>query len=143
MKRLFLMTLTLLLCFAGSVGAQKRVVANKAKKGNVVEVLYFHSKQRCPTCIAIGNNTSDVVKTDFAQQVKSGQVRFRDIDISTPEGEKIADRYEVTWSSLFVNQWKNGKEKRNNMTTFGFQNARSNTAAFRNGLKNKINQLLK
>jgi hypothetical protein len=75
--------------------------------------------------------------------VKKGQVKFKEIDISTPEGEKLADKYRVTWSSLFVNQWKNGKEKRNDMTRFGFENARSNTPAFRAGLKNKISQLLK
>jgi hypothetical protein len=35
------------------------------------------------------------------------------------------------------------KEKRNDMTEFGFENARSNTPAFCTGLKNKITQLLK
>jgi uncharacterized alpha/beta hydrolase family protein len=38
---------------------------------------------------------------------------------------------------------RTAKEKRNDMTRFGFENARSNTPAFRAGLKNKINQLLK
>jgi len=27
--------------------------------------MYFHSKQRCPTCIAIGNNTQEVINKDF------------------------------------------------------------------------------
>ena len=70
-------------------------------------------------------------------------LNFKEIDISTPEGEKVADKYHVTWSSLFVNKWQNGKEVRNDMTRFGFENARTNTAAFKAGLKNKINQLLK
>jgi len=70
-------------------------------------------------------------------------LKFKEIDISTPEGEKVADKYHVTWSSLFVNKWQNGKEVRNDMTRFGFENARTNTAAFKTGLKNKINQLLK
>jgi len=37
----------------------------------------------------------------------------------------IADKYEVTWSSLFVNGWKDGKENVNNMTEFSFSNARN------------------
>jgi hypothetical protein len=143
MKRFVLLTLAALMCFGGASLAQKKVAARKAVSKTVVEVMYFHGKQRCPTCVAIGNNALDVVNKDFASQVKAGQVRFREIDISTPEGEKIADRYHVTWSSLFVNQWKNGKEKRCDMTRFGFENARSNTPAFRTGLKNKIAQLLK
>jgi hypothetical protein len=143
MKKLFLMTMAVLVLIAGSAFAQQKKVVRKKAAKTIVEVLYFHSKQRCPTCIAIGDNSKDVVNKDFAKQVKAGQVKFKEIDISTPEGEKIGDKYHVTWSSLFVNQWKNGKEKRNDMTEFGFGNARSNTPAFRAGLKNKINQLLK
>lgn len=48
---------------------------------------------------------------DFAKFVKSGKVRFKEVDISTPQGEKIADKYRVSWSSLYVNGWNNGKEK--------------------------------
>ena len=70
-------------------------------------------------------------------------LRFKEVDISTPEGEKLAEKYRVSWSSLYVNKWKNGKEERNDMTRFGFQNARNNTSAFKKELKQKINQLLK
>lgn len=143
MKRFVLMTLVALMCFGGAAFAQKKRVVKMAAPKTSVEVLYFHGKQRCPTCIAIGDNSKDVVNKDFAKQVKTGQVKFKEIDISTPQGEKIADRYHVTWSSLYVNQWKNGKEKRNDMTEFGFGNARSNTPAFRTGLKKKITQMLK
>ena len=143
MKKFLLMSLVTLICFGGAVNAQTKKVVKKTQDKTVVEVLYFHSKQRCPTCIAIGDNSKDVVSKEFAQQVKAGQVKFKEIDISTAEGEKIGDKYRVTWSSLFVNQWKNGKEKRNDMTSFGFENARNNTQAFRKGLKDKINQLLK
>ena len=143
MKKFLLMSLVTLICFGGAVNAQTKKVVKKTQDKTVVEVLYFHSKQRCPTCIAIGDNSKDVISKEFAQQVKAGQVKFKEIDISTAEGEKIGDKYQVTWSSLFVNQWKNGKETRNDMTSFGFENARNNTQAFRTGLKNKINQLLK
>jgi hypothetical protein len=143
MKRFVLLTMVALLCLGGAAFAQQKRVVKKASPKSVVEILYFHGKQRCPTCIAIGDNSKDVVNKDFAKQVKTGQVRFKEIDISTPDGEKIADKYHVTWSSLFVNQWKGGKETRNDMTKFGFANARSNTPAFRTGLKNKINLLLR
>ena len=140
MKRVFLISLLALICFAGAYAQTKKVV--KPVKATV-EVLYFHGKQRCPTCIAIGNYSKEVVNKDFAAQVKSGVLKFKEIDISTPEGEKVADKYHVTWSSLYVNRWQNGKEIRNDMTRFGFENARTNTSAFKSGLKNKINQLLK
>ena len=108
-----------------------------------VEVLYFHGKQRCATCKAIDKHTKEVVNVDLAELVKNGKLRFKEIDISTPEGEKLAEKYRVSWSSLYVNKWENGKEERNDMTRFGFQNARSNTTVFKKELKQKINRLLK
>lgn len=108
-----------------------------------VEVLYFHGKQRCATCIAIEKHAREVVKTDFATQMKKGEVRFRMVDITTDKGAKLAKSYKVSWSSLYVNRWKNGKETRNDMTRFGFANARNQTDVFKKGLKTKINELLK
>ena len=43
-----------------------------------VEVLYFHGKQRCATCIAIENNTQAVMKENLSEQVKKGKVVFKE-----------------------------------------------------------------
>ena len=67
-----------------------------------VEVLYFHGKQRCVTCKAIEKHTKEVVNTDLAELAKNGKLRFKEVDISTPEGERLAEKYRVSWSSLYV-----------------------------------------
>jgi len=113
------------------------------KNNSYVEVLYFHGKQRCVTCIAIEKYTKKVISSDFAKLVKSGKVRYKEVDISTPAGEKLADKYHVSWSSLYVNGWKNGKEKRTDLTRYAFENARTNTPAFKQELKKTINANLK
>ncbi len=115
----------------------------QAKSNDYVEVVYFHGKQRCITCRAIEKYAKEVVNTHFAQQVKQGKVKFREIDFSTTQGEAVADKYRVASSSLFINRWKNGKEQRNDMTRFGFKNARSNPDAFKSGVKAKITELLR
>ena len=102
-----------------------------------VEVLYFHGKQRCITCNAIEKLTREVVETNYAQLLKTGNIAFKVIDISTKEGEKIAEKYEVTWSSLYINQWKEGKETKNNMTDFGFSHAKGSPNKFKSGIKKK------
>ena len=108
-----------------------------------VEVMYFHGKQRCATCMAIEKYSREVVEKDFANEKKKGKVVFRIVDISTDEGEKMAKKYRVTWSSLFVNGWKAGKEKRNDMTQFAFKNARKNSDEFKRGVSGKIKELMK
>lgn len=126
-----------------SCGSGDNTSTAKSPEKDRVEVIYFHGKQRCATCMAIEKNTKEVVNTLFANELKNGTVVFRTVDISTPEGEKIADKYEVTWSSLFVNKWKDGKETCNNLTEFGFGNARKNPDDFKKGLADKIRQSLK
>lgn len=120
-----------------SCGSGENTAAAKSPEKDRVEVIYFHGKQRCATCMAIEKNAKEVVNTLFANELKNGTVVFKTVDISTQEGEKIADKYEVTWSSLFVNKWKDGKESRNNLTEFGFGNARNNSDGFRKVLLTK------
>ena len=110
----------------------------KSLPSTYVEVLYFHGKQRCVTCRAIEKCSKEVVDVDLASYKTSGAV-----DISTPQGEKLAKKYRVSWSSLYINKWQNGKESRNDFTQPAFKNARNNTAVFKSDLKNKVTQLLK
>lgn len=134
MKRFMSIVIICLLCVVSMA---------QTSKAGYVEVLYFHGKQRCMTCNAIEKHTKDVVTKDLAVLMKKGRLRFKVVDISTPEGEKLADKYRVSWSSLYINKWKNGKEKRADMTGFAFKNARNNTAVFKKVLKNKITNMLK
>ncbi|MCM1035162.1 MAG: nitrophenyl compound nitroreductase subunit ArsF family protein [Paludibacter sp.] len=103
-----------------------------------VEILYFHGKQRCATCMAIEKNAKEAIEMQFADELKKGTVVFKTIDISKPENEKIAEKYEVTWSSLFISQWTEGKETYENLTEYAFANARNAPDTFKNGLIEKV-----
>ncbi len=142
-KGFLLGTLCLLLCACGNRtanNANNEAVQNSSK--DRVEVLYFHGKQRCATCLAIEKNAAEAVETLFADEVAKGMVVFRSVDISDPKNEQLADAYEVTWSSLFVNRWRDGKETRENLTEFAFGNARTAPDTFRDGLAKKITNAL-
>lgn len=135
---IFALVIGLMSCGSG----EKTADAQNSEK-YMVEVIYFHGKQRCPTCMAIENATKEVVNYTFANELQNGTLVFKAVDISTSEGEQLADKYEVTWSSLFINKWKDGKETRNNMTEFCFGNARNNPDVFKKGLADKIRESLK
>lgn len=108
-----------------------------------VEILYFHGKKRCATCLAIERNTKEAVEARFADELQNGTVVFKIIDLSKTENEKIAEKYGVTWSSLFISEWKDGKETYENLTEYAFANARTAPDTFKNGVLGKIDQLLK
>ena len=72
-----------------------------------VEVLCFHSKQRCATCIAIEKNARAAIDSAFADRLADGTLSFRIIDISKPENEAIAEKYQVTWAEFNLQMQQN------------------------------------
>lgn len=108
------------------------------KAAGKVDVIYFHGKQRCKTCMAIEQETKAVVEGELADLVRQGKVKMRIVDISTKEGQAIARKYKVTFSSLFVVTNPGKGEKAENLTDFAFANARSHADVFRKELKAKI-----
>lgn len=108
-----------------------------------VEILYFHGTQRCATCLAIERNAKEAIESQFADALRTGKVVFRTIDISEAENKAIAEKYKVTWSSLFISRWKDGKETYENLTEYAFANARMAPDTFKKGLTIKIHELQK
>lgn len=135
--------LMIALCM-GMVACGNSNAKNESKeqvKNDVVEVLYFHNKQRCATCVAIEKNTTELLETTFADKLRSGKLVFKSVDIT--EEETLADKYEVSWSSLIIVDYdKNGKEESTNMTEFAFGNARTNLESFKKGIAEQINTML-
>lgn len=113
------------------------------KAQSEVEVLYFHGKQRCATCMAIEKNARNAVNTQLASELKNGKVVFKTIDISQKENQKLAEKYQVTWSSLFVVGHNGGKETAKNLTPFAFKQARKDPEGFKKGLVHTVKNLLK
>ena len=107
-----------------------------------VEILYFHGDMRCKNCYAMEKGVSELLDEKFKKEVEDGSVIFKKIDITSPDGEKIADNYGVTWSSLFLNDWKEGKESREDLTRFGMQNAAKHPDIFKNEIEQKIRKNL-
>lgn len=140
---LFISFLALLSCNMNAKEETAAQVQDEATAKDHVEVLYFHGKQRCATCMAIESNTKAAIEENFADQAKNGDVVLKVIDISKQENEKIAEKYEVTWSSLFVVRYKDGQETHENMTEFAFGNAREAPEAFKAGVIRTINEMLK
>lgn len=107
-----------------------------------IEVIYFYGKQRCSTCMAMEKFAKEAVDSAFADKTKEGTICFRSVDITTPEGERLADLFEVSSSSLYIvdnNPYKNEKV---DMTAFGFRNARNNREVYKQGIIDQINKFL-
>ena len=130
---LFAMSLSLAACGQ----RQTRTEQNSPAKGGV-KVLYFHGSQRCATCRALEAKTIELLETEYAQAQNEGKIVFKSIDFSEPEGEAVADRYEVAWSSLILD--KEGTTV--DLTDMGFRYARTEPETFKANLKQEIDKML-
>jgi hypothetical protein len=113
------------------------------KPDQKLEVIYFHATRRCPTCMAIEENTQKTLDTYFADQLKKGVIKLQVINVDEDKNKSIAEKYEATGSALFLTKMTGGKEIKTDLTDFAFSYARSNPDKFISGLKDKINELLK
>lgn len=145
MKKFFYLLFSTIILISCGNGAKAKTEAQNTeeKLPDHIEVLYFHGAQRCITCRAIETNIVALLDSLYSKEKANRKIIYQMIDISKKENEAITDKYEVAWSSLFVNSWKDGKEHVNNMTEFSFANARNEPEKFKEGIRSKIDNLLK
>lgn len=107
-----------------------------------IEVLNFHSTNRCKTCNAIEANTKYTLNTYFSEELKNAKISNQVINVDKEGNEKIAEKFEAFGTALILNVVKNGKETQINLTDFAFMNG-NNQGAFSKELKAKIDTQLK
>lgn len=97
-----------------------------------VQVLYLHGARRCRTCIAVGKYSKELVDS-----LALPDVVWREVDLTTPDGEALGDRYEITGSGLVIakgDRWEN-------LTSMAFSSALADTPRFKAGLQDAIHTL--
>ena len=125
-------------------GQQKEKMAEEltAPTTTGIEVIYFFGKQRCSTCVAMEKFAKEALDSAFADKIKDGSIIFKSVDITTPKGEKLADLFEFSSSSLYIVDNNPDKPEKVDMTAFGFRNARNNRQVYKQGIIDQINSFL-
>lgn len=113
----------------GTGGGSRGLSTVEPNSEGVTYLLYFHGKQRCVTCNAIEQHTKAVVDS-----LADERVVMKIIDISQRDNEVIADKYEVTWSSLILD--RDGSVV--NLTNMGFGYAKNQPQIFKKKLVEAI-----
>jgi hypothetical protein len=138
----FLSILAFSLMLASCNGQTKSKTSTTTQSTSKIEVIDFHSTHRCMTCKAIEANTKFTLDTYFSKDVKDGNITFQVINVDEKENEKLAEKFEASGTSLFLNVVKDGKEKHIDLTEFAFLEG-NDQDAFSKQLKVKIENELK
>jgi hypothetical protein len=106
-----------------------------------VQVFLFHSTQRCSTCIAIGKLAGETVNERFVDELKSGKIEFREVNIDLPENKALAKKFQASGSALYLNAIKgNANDTEQDTKVWQLTN---NEQGFKDYLEGRINILLK
>ena len=85
---------------------------NTQSSGNVdkIQVVHFHAKQQCWSCITVGEYAEKTIKEKFPEEYASGKIEYLNINGELSENSAIVKKYGASGSSLFVNIIRDGKD---------------------------------
>jgi hypothetical protein len=129
----FLLFVALSMNISCSAQPDKKTEIAEVKKGDYVEVFYFHSTRRCVTCIAV----EEVSKASVAE-LYGETVTFTGYNLDEPEAARKAEELEISGQTLLI---VSGDIKID-ITNDGFMNARSNPDKLKQIIKGKIDPLI-
>jgi hypothetical protein len=134
-------SLICIIVFTCLAGIRPVVAQDQPEKSSaVVEVYYFHGSYRCPTCLAVEEQTKKVVSEVYGKQLENGTIELKVLNLEEKANQAVVEQFEIGWSSLIL--YKPGTKEKINLTEEGFGNARTDPEAFKLILKENIDKLL-
>ena len=106
-----------------------------------VDVVYFHRTQRCYSCKYVEAGTRYTVETYFKDELASGKVIFKVLNVEDKENAAIVKKYGAFTSSLFINTIRGGSDHIEEATDVYFLIGKDE--AFVEALRSKIEKSLK
>ena len=137
LKKIIILLFIFIPIIIGCYNNENNSVSNK------ITVYYLHPSKSCPTCKEVGAITQKTIKKFFLSQLKNGQIVFSDINISKPENDSIAAKFQCNWSGLYFLLNSNGNETTEDFTKTSFMYALNNPDTLEYLLKLKINEKIK
>lgn len=114
--------------------SNQSAVTINTEDNSITKVYYFHGKQRCKTCIAVGNLAQKTIEEAYAQNDK---VQFIEVDTSTKEFADLVEKYEVSWNALIIAK----ADKSIDLTEQAFATAINSPEVLEAKLKEEVNKL--
>jgi hypothetical protein len=86
------------------------VPSEKAAPVKVV-AYYFHGNRRCVTCRTIEALTTEAIETGFADDIKTGRVELKVVNVEEPGNEHFIRDYELVSRSVVVARYEDGQQR--------------------------------
>ena len=98
-------------CTASPTTGESPTPDKSSVPADMVEVVYFHRAQRCSSCIYAETGTRYTMETYFKDELASGKLIFKVVDVEAKENDTIVKKYGAFTSSLFINTIRNSSDQ--------------------------------
>jgi hypothetical protein len=95
-----------------SADSLKKEMVTPPKEDRQLIVYYFRTTYRCPSCHYIEETTQATLKESFAEQLKSGRIVFKMLNVEESGNEHFTDDYKLYTKSVVLSDRKGAKETR-------------------------------
>jgi hypothetical protein len=96
---------------ASATGEDSEAVeSDTARAASEVVAYYFHTTYRCASCKKIEAYSKEAIETGFAEQLKSGKLKFLSVNIDETENKHFVKDYQLYTKSLVICDLQNGKQ---------------------------------
>ena len=110
--------------------AAPEIAINDSNAPDRVDVVYFHSVQRCVTCLCFEERITHVVRTHFKEELDSGKLSYRVVNLGDKANKNLAIQYGAVGSQLFVNSVKDGVDNIEDIADIWSWNCRKDEEGF-------------
>jgi len=141
MRKLFILFTVVAISILGCSQAQTSKV-NPGSDQVKVLVYYFHGTHRCPGCIGGENATVKALYELYKDKMDDGIIRFASVNIDEQQNKTLAEKYQISWSSLLIVKQFKGKEEKVDLTEQSFAYGKSEPEKLKTIIQLTIDKML-
>ncbi|GAB4321411.1 MAG: hypothetical protein Kow00127_13870 [Bacteroidales bacterium] len=101
------------------------------------EVYYFHYSRRCATCLAVEDETRQILNDLYPEQMKSGEIIFLSLNLEEETNVPLAERVGADGQTLVVVKG----DKTRNLTNTAFMYVRTKPEKLKEAIKQAVEEL--
>jgi hypothetical protein len=109
-KRIIYLALMIFLSASFCIDAASQKGSPEIKNEGKFVVYYFHTTGRCITCLKMEKYTDEALKAYFPDELKSGKIEWKVIDVEKPENNHFIKKYNLYTKTVIISEVKDGKE---------------------------------
>lgn len=113
-----------------------------SSKDIVVNIYYFHTSFRCPTCTKMEAYTREAVDSNFKKEIESGLINFKVVNVDNKSNNHFIQDYQLYTKTVILSKVENGKQIKYKNLNKIWEYSR-NKKKFISYIKNEVNEYLR